>query len=217
MESEAKAFERLPGEPANWHLRFMRYCRMGQSRALLRVFNDEQEALGKKKRLKPFGNWLLRYEQFRWKERAGAYDQWIDQREQRAWERRRKEFREREVKLADALIEKAEKMLQFPLATSRKETSADGVTVTNIITPARWGMRDAAVILDTADKLMRLALMVETSREVKDVVISEDIEDIRRKRWEQIRGELAAVLDDDLEQDGEGEADADDDPGNNGQ
>lgn len=214
MESEQKDWLRLPGEPANWYLRFKRYCRMGQSRSLLGVFNTEQEALGKKKRLRPFGNWIHRYEQFRWKERAGAYDQWIDQREQRAWEKRRVEFREREVKLADALIKKAEQMLQFPLATSRKETVVDGVTVNNIITPARWGMRDAAAMLDTADKLMRLALMVETSREVKDVVINEDIEAIRKRRWEQIRGELVAVLDDEVS---EGEADADDTPDDNGE
>lgn len=197
--NELKPWMRQPGEPSGWYLRFKRYCRLGPSRSILGLYNSERVEKGRNKVIKTAGAWVRRAEMFNWVERAASYDKMIDEREQKAWDKRRAEFREREVKLADSLIEKAEQMLQFPLATTKQEshTEQDGrQVINNVFLPARWRMRDAAAIIDTADKLMRLALLVETNREIHEVVVADDIDDVRRKRWDQIKDELIQALSD---------------------
>ena len=156
---EAKPWEHQPNEPMNWYLRFKRYCRMGVSRSLLRAFNAEKAEKGHKRSLRISGAYEKRAKQFNWLDRAAAFDRHIEEREAAEWERRRIEYRKRETDLAESLIKKAEQMLQFPLATTQQKVEQDGgkTLVTNVFNPARWGMRDAAAIIDTADKLYRLA------------------------------------------------------------
>jgi len=80
--------------------------------------------------------------------------------QQRLWAERALAERERTWALAQQLQERAEQMLAFPLTTERTE---DEGKVT-IVTPARWSVRDAALIAEVASKLARLAAELETER-----------------------------------------------------
>ena len=61
-------------------------------------------------------------------------------------------MREKQWEMSQALMAKAEKMLQFPPTT--KEVSGDGQTV---IKPAKWGFRDVAAMTQLAVMLGREA------------------------------------------------------------
>lgn len=200
----SEPFHRLDTESEAWHLRFMRFCRLGPTRTLLGFFNIERAEKGLKGAREISGAFERRVTQFDWIARAQAYDRYINRREQGEWEQRRKSFRERELGIAQALIKKAEQMLQFPLAVTNQETTQEGgkTVVHTTILPARWTFSDASRIIDTADKLMRLALEMETEHQAIDATIAgpEDMEEIRRRRWEQIAPMLAALDDDDQTQ-----------------
>lgn len=89
-------------------------------------------------------------------------------------------------------------MLQFPITTTKTEqTQNNGQTIIqNTFNPARWDFSTAAKIIETADRLQRLALELETSRAVVDATVEEtdDIEMVRRKRWEAIAQQLGEAL-----------------------
>lgn len=117
----------------------------------------------------------------RWKERAAQYDTHVMALEFSArdneivtnaqeWEKRRSSIRENAFNNANALINKALQMLQFPLEVeveSSETTIRDDKTIvtTNIVrAPAKWSLRDAATLLQVADQLQRLAADMNTSR-----------------------------------------------------
>jgi len=203
QEKQEQPWLKQPGEPETWYLRFHQFCRMGAGRSLLGLYNAERVTKGRKKALHASGTWRRRAVQYDWLTRASAYDRYIDKRDQAAWEKRRKDYRKRETEYAETLLKKAEQMLQFPLAKTEQETHQDGgrTVVTNVIMPARWGIRDAAQMIETADKLYRLALELETSRAITDVTVTESLDEIRDKRWRNIEPLLPDILaEDDNEQ-----------------
>jgi hypothetical protein len=106
-----------------------------------------------------------------WQDRTHAYDAMLRTREaaQREaaqaaeaekWAARRAAEAEREWAFAEQLMERARAMLAFPLET--QEIQQDNQTI--IVKPARWAIRDAAGMADTAAKLERLAAGMETDR-----------------------------------------------------
>jgi hypothetical protein len=193
---DEQPWRRQPGEPQSWHLRFMRFCRMGFGRSLLGLYNQERSERGLKPKLQVSGSFEKRVVEFDWRSRAAAWDMHRERQDRTAWEKRRREWRNHEVEYAKALLKKAELMLQFPLAVTEQSVTQEGgkTIITNVINPCRWSIRDAASMIETADRLYRLALEMETNRSVTDIQIETDIEEIRRKRWEEIKDMLPSIL-----------------------
>jgi hypothetical protein len=160
-----KDWERQKGESAKAYEAAKIYFEMGVNRSI--------EAVGKQldKSWRFIGRWSARYN---WVIRADSYDREQDriQSEERTkaaakeadkWAKRRSEQREREWAQAEMLIERAMQMLKYPL--SRQEVKAkdkDGNPTITIVEPAKWTFKDAAVYLDSAAKLARLAAQMET-------------------------------------------------------
>ena len=149
-----------PEEPDRWYGRFHCYLLLGSGRPLAGnakrsllgcVHEEEKAAKSPKKPCKTVpGAWKEAAEKWQWKERASSWDKHQRDQEDLVWQERRRQMREKQWEMSQALMAKAEKMLQFPLTT--KELSEDGQTV---IKPAKWGFRDAAAMTQLAVALGR--------------------------------------------------------------
>lgn len=165
---------RQPKETAKAFEAFAIYKELGASRSI----EAAGKRLGKSNAL--LENWSS---QHLWVSRARAWDEHLGELEARARieaEQRRATRRaeaqirreDREEALADALTERAEMMLKFPLSSAKtsSEQVVDPVTgqvvenKTTVINPAKWQFRDAALIADTASKLGRRALGMDEER-----------------------------------------------------
>jgi hypothetical protein len=155
-------WDRQPGESAPAYEAARLYFDMGAQRNIDAVV----QKLDKSRTL--IGRWSGRWA---WVDRAAAWDAMLRSRElaQREaaqaaeaerWAARRAAEAEREWAFAEQLMERARAMLAFPLQT--RELAEDGKTI--IVKPARWAIRDAAGMADTAAKLARLAAGMETDR-----------------------------------------------------
>ena len=67
-------WEQQPGEPNLWYARFERYRLTGPRRSLLALLNGERQANGARKARSVPESWALRAKQWRWRERAEAWD-----------------------------------------------------------------------------------------------------------------------------------------------
>jgi len=146
-------WERQPDEPNDWFDRFCRYKLFGATRSLLRAYNEERLRKRQKKSSAAPPGWREAAKTWNWKERAEAWDAAQQQksevrheRSNRQWERRRRELRDSEWKLAERLIKQADVMLQ----RLENPISEEDFKV-------KWTMRDITQFLETADKLGRLA------------------------------------------------------------
>ncbi len=80
------------------------------------------------------------------------------------WALERKAYRDTALELGKKLIERAQQMMTFPLAATTRTVEADGITQHITVEPARWRQADVAQFVSTADKLVRLALDLDTER-----------------------------------------------------
>lgn len=180
-----------PGESSKLYGRFNEFLLMGSRRSVYAVYLAEYlekrgldgKARGSaQKRARPSlpRSWKAAAEQWEWSTRADAWDHAMRLRSQQKWEDRRDELRSLEWKTAQALIAKAQNMLEYPLATTSREERGgeDGkiIAVTTVI-PARWGMGDAGRLLDTASKLGRLAAGMATNIEERRDKPAEEMSD----------------------------------------
>lgn len=94
--------------------------------------------------------------------------------EQERWAQERAAHRNRMVMVGKGLLTRAEEMLRWPIAEREVDTETGKVT----LAPARWTMGDVPRFSEAADKIMRLALEMETDRATLT------IEDIRRAAQE---------------------------------
>lgn len=143
---------------------FKQYRDMGPDRSIAKL----QEKLGKQPTYKrQLSRWSA---DFSWVKRAEAYDADQDEKAQvlldaafkeqgTDWATRQIAHREKTWLLSEKLIQRAERMLKYPLV--RKQKSEDGKVV--IISPARWAYADINKLIETADKLARLAAEMPTS------------------------------------------------------
>jgi hypothetical protein len=95
--------------------------------------------------------------QWGWFDRAASWDEYMLDVERRAaelqaqerakiWLDRDEKLRERRWKIAEALLQKAEQMLQFPLATVTRD-NPDGTTT--VVKPGKWSFGQAARLIET--------------------------------------------------------------------
>lgn len=154
----SNAWDRQPGEPERWFLRFDVYRRAGVGRSIEAIWKQECAATGETVRAKrPSNAWYARAKQWRWEERASAWDNYLREEDDRQWAERREQIKADDWEMAVALREKARQMLMFPVT---KVTKSDGDGVT-IIEPANWTFTDAAKIADLASKMARLAASMD--------------------------------------------------------
>ncbi len=159
MDDERKPWSRQDGEPLNWYKRFAQfYLSQVGTRSLLAAVNAERDAKGKQRSNNVGRTWRESFVKWRWKDRAGAYDEQQANLAVDEWTRRQAEHREREWEAARKLLDKALQMLQFPLARVVK----NGEQTT--IMPAGWSMRDASALAETASKLARLSADMSQGR-----------------------------------------------------
>jgi hypothetical protein len=143
------------------------YAMLGPSRSLRQLAEQYRSQNGVRtptRQMSQLAEWSAA---FHWQQRVAAYDE-----QQRRAERLRVEqlraarveqLTEADWDMAMQLRKKAAEMLGFPLAKVERETgkrqTLDGeITVEmTVVTPARWGFRDAAQVAETAAKLARLA------------------------------------------------------------
>ena len=170
MADELREWDQQPTEPTLWYDRFWKWLH-DPRRSMLAVYNGERGRAGKSGTESAPGPWTKAAERWKWAERGRAWDDYEHERLDAEWEAKRKQFRDMEWSTAQALIEKAKQMLVFPLASTTREQEVEepGGKVRNVTTvnPARWNLRDAALMAETASKLARLA----TGQATESVVI----------------------------------------------
>ncbi len=170
---------------------FEHYRDLGSARSLVAAYNDHLircrgRQCGAKRAPGSWSEWSINW---RWVERAEAWDRHLDsvrraemeaaeRAEVEKWASIRREIREKEVALGRALIAKAEEMLKHPITVERRITeqtvAADGHTIVQYITivePARWNFSTIGKYAEFASKLIRLAAEMETDRTKIDVAM----------------------------------------------
>jgi len=163
------------GEPNNWFRRFERYKLLGPTRSLLGCANRERVEKSLKKSDQVPGSWRNAAKKWNWDARAEAWDAFIAAREEAEWDEKRKQLRAQEWDVAQKLIEKATQMLVYPLAKTSREEVAEGGKVIHQTTvmPSRWGMRDAAALVEAASKLGRLSSGQATDKHEVDATLKD--------------------------------------------
>lgn len=177
-------WEQMDGESAFWYKRFQRYLLTEGKRSILGTVNDEREEKGRKRSNNIPGSWWRASQKYDWTGRAEAYDLYQVELAKEEWRRRQKEIREREWAMSEALLDKAQQMLEFPLAEMKREQTSRGGQVQNttIVKPSKWSFSDVTRFVETVSKLARLSVEMETEHHKHDHhgkvgVIPIDIED----------------------------------------
>lgn len=146
VKDASQVWQHQPGEPPLWYSRFHRFLLMGARRSLLATYNAECSAgKGAKKRDTVPSAWNNACEEWRWRDRATAWDNFQQKREEEEWQIRRREQRELEWQASQQLFKKAEQMLNQSLDD------------------CKWSFRDAAAYLEVASKLARQAAEMHQS------------------------------------------------------
>lgn len=149
--NDSLPWEQLPGEPSEWYNRFHQFLMLPGKRSLLAAYNAERGEKGRERASGCPDNWRSAFKQWRWAERAAAWDAHNNEAILQQWQERRSQLREREWQMSQASFDKASEMLKFPVAQKK---SVDGTT---IIEPAKWTLKDAATILIVASNIGRKA------------------------------------------------------------
>ncbi len=153
-----ESWHKQSGESPKAYAAFAIYRDLGSQRSL----EDVSQQLHKSKTLlarwSTRDNWVVRADAFDNHQAnlmAAANEEQVKLHAQMLADRQA-HIRERALEMHDRLLDKAEKMLDWPLATT---TTADGKT---IVKPSHWTLNDAARMIETADKIGRLAAELPT-------------------------------------------------------
>lgn len=170
--SDRPIWEQMPHEIPKAYLAFCLYRNLGPRERTVRKAHELYRGMGvgsrKSAGLPPYFNrWSSDY---RWVDRARAYDVWMleevrrveeDKLRDRAgvWAQRFDAQREQEWLQAEALLDKVDQMLAFPISrTTTVHEGKGGKRTTIIVEPADWRLADVATIIKTASALGRLAI-----------------------------------------------------------
>lgn len=166
-------------EPNRWYSRFsLDFQLLGPDRSLLGAYRRWLKRIGKvrKGQGEPQSappSWRKAAVRWRWFERAEAWDKVqmdrLREEEAEKWIERQLQAREQEWEAAQALWQRIEEMMRFPLATVSRPNEEGGTTV---ITPTKWSHRDIATFMRTASELARQATELETSRSKLEIDLS---------------------------------------------
>lgn len=170
---ERKPWERREDESAPAFAAFVAFRDMEPAKRSL--VDAYRIAKGKPEARQGPGTWNTWRHKFTWDARSAAWDDHLVAEELEAiaaqrrrdaalWERRREKLRQDTHEISQALLRKAEDMLKYPLAQKTTTTSEDGKTITTIVEPVRWNLRDVARFLDTANEVGRLAADLPTAK-----------------------------------------------------
>jgi len=168
----ANPWERRKAETKRAHAALLDYCALGPGRSIrtlwahYRQLADVKSATGAatrkppSRRLRTLAQWSSSND---WPERAAAWDAHMRTKEEDKWAAFLDELREKERRISDRLLEKAEQMLKYPLAQVVKREGKDeqGRTLLTIVEPASWRMPDATRMAAEGSKLGRKAAGVE--------------------------------------------------------
>lgn len=165
MSERLRPWERRPNESAKAYEAASLYLSLGADRSLKEVSQRCTKGVSLLKR------WSARHQ---WTRRARLYDAHLAAIEQRSrerlakeaaevWTLREQEIREQKFKLADAMLTKAEHMLNFPLAKQRV-VDENGHRVT-VVQPTKWTMSAAAHLATVGSELAHQAIRNERGLE----------------------------------------------------
>lgn len=160
VQVQVNPWDRLPGESNLWWIRFEKFRLMGPARTIKGLYDVEREHAGKCFRKQAPGIWKNHAVQYRWRERAGAWDQLALDELREEWAKRREKWRQDEWDLANMMHKKVLDMMVFPVARVIRE--ADGKTT--IIEPADWKLGDIPKMVDVISKIARLSTGLATER-----------------------------------------------------
>jgi hypothetical protein len=121
------------------------------------------------------GRWSQNYD---WVARVNRWQELEQERTQREWRDRHDEIREQGWGAGQSLIDRAEKMLAFPLSTqkvTKEEMSPDGTQIIQHITieATDWTNNTISTMLKTAIDLCRMATGLETERVKMDATVTQ--------------------------------------------
>lgn len=164
-------------EPTKAHQALVDYALLGVGRSLEKLENqyrsDTTLIRPPTRQRSTLASWSVRWE---WQERVASYDECLAAdrlaEDDRKWRERREEHRERAWDLAQRLFQRAEELLSFPVVEVTVETSQtkseDGTKVfitQQVIKPAKWTQSDIARLVETYDKIARLAAGMDTEQQ----------------------------------------------------
>lgn len=176
-------------EPVLWFARFEPFRLQGPGRSLLEAVNRAREQKGQGRSNYLPGSWRRACKKWQWRERAQDWDLHVAEEAEREWLRFRESWRDKERGLAEALVEKAEQMMRFPVARVSR-TGEDGAVT--IVEPAGWTFATARGLAETASRLARLASEMETDR--RHVTLDMLLDALPGDLGEQIVEQLAEAL-----------------------
>lgn len=176
-------WDRRKDETKRAHDALLDYCAMGGGRSIRALFAQYRQqsatfaatgAATRKpptRRLRTIMTWSSRFD---WPERAAAWDTHMRTREEDKWAAFLEELREKERRMSDKLLEKADQMLKYPLARVVKREGKDeqGRTLITVIKPADWRVPDATRMAAEGSKLGRRAAGVEDGEDTTKVEVT---------------------------------------------
>jgi hypothetical protein len=200
ISKKSRPWTRRPSEGMLEFNLFIEYIGMGATRNISDVALKSHETLETVQKLATLHRWI---------DRAKAYDDYIVAIQQSAieraleseaikWAHRRSEYREKEYKIGKRLLERVEEMVEAPLyteVTESEEQYEDGriKTVTIVRKPNKWSIRDVPIALDSVQKLMRLSMQMETSRQPTESYMQDPAARLERAR--QVLAKMQADID----------------------
>ena len=173
LDPNIHPWECQTGENSRWYGRFLAYRDMGPSRSILGAYKRELAENSRKEQDKASvpNSWDNASKQFRWAERADAWDRSerdrqrqnelaIEQEALREWRDRQMKLREDQWEWRNLLLEKAKEMLEQSLFVMHNKQMEDGSTAA-VAMPAKWSFRDASTFIQLANELSKSATDAE--------------------------------------------------------
>lgn len=209
----AAPLDRCAGESRAAHDALLDYWRAGSGRslrALLERYRNQtdSEAGANEPPTRRFATLFAWSGNYRWQERIDAASVLQQRAEEQAkrdalraeaekWARRQLEVRERDWQqadrlrgLADQIMDEAPKFLRVTQKLIRGKDGEPDTILKTVALDAGLAVR----AMELSSKLQRLSAEMETDHTLTDTVQAETVDDIRKRRWEQIADALGAAL-----------------------